>query len=320
MLANGGDGEDADLSDAADRVAFVTPLSGLLWAVAYDLDETGPWTPRPADPAAVGFEPSDPRTGVTVAVMRWHGSDSRERRAGAGLSTLDYGALFSRAWQPTEVSPVYGGGATLPMGMTADAVDGWGRLSGPWGRIEAEGAYLSGEVRQASLVPGVLYREPVPLVQSGGALESDFGGERMAAGLDLGYASGDPGQPLGAAPSGAPRLSTFHFHPEYRVDRILFRQIEGSFSDAVYLRPHLAADLARGARGNLSASLAVIGSRAVYGSSQPLGVEIDPTLRYESRGGIVAVLEHAVLFPLPGLNAGSSPLQSFRLRLQYRIP
>ncbi|HVO29909.1 MAG TPA: hypothetical protein VMV18_04200, partial [bacterium] len=34
MLGNGGDADDANLGDAADRVAFVTPVAGLLWAAS----------------------------------------------------------------------------------------------------------------------------------------------------------------------------------------------------------------------------------------------------------------------------------------------
>ncbi|MEO7094271.1 MAG: TIGR04551 family protein, partial [Polyangiales bacterium] len=36
MLANGGDCADCDSGDAQDRIAFVTPLAGLIWAAAYD--------------------------------------------------------------------------------------------------------------------------------------------------------------------------------------------------------------------------------------------------------------------------------------------
>ena len=38
------------------------------------------------------------------------------------------------------------------------------------------------------------------------------------------------------------------------------------------------------------------------GQKAPLGVEIDPTLAYGSRDGFNIALEHAVLFPLSGLD------------------
>ena len=83
------------------------------------------------------------------------------------------------------------------------------------------------------------------------------------------------------------------------------------------------------ASGELVASVATIYSRAIYaastpGGKNPLGVEIDPTLGWESSDGFAAVFEHAVLFPLAGLDnpaAGmrAKPAQRFLLRLQYRF-
>ena len=49
----------------------------------------------------------------------------------------------------------------MPRDYRASAFDGWLRLTFPWGRVEAEGAFLTASVEQASLVPGVLLRDPV---------------------------------------------------------------------------------------------------------------------------------------------------------------
>ncbi len=88
----------------------------------------------------------------------------------------------------------------MARGYDATAVDGWARITHPWFRIEAEWAALFATIQQASLVPGVLYREPVTGQQMGAALESEFGPEDsiFAAGLDAGYASGDPSPGFGA--------------------------------------------------------------------------------------------------------------------------
>lgn len=77
--------------------------------------------------------------------------------------------------------------------------------------------------------------------------------------------------------------------------------------------------------GQLTASLAGVASWAVYpestpGGQQALGIELDPTLVYESVDGFQVALEHAVLFPLAGLDNGlqnisAQPAQLLRLRL-----
>jgi uncharacterized protein (TIGR04551 family) len=215
-------------------------------------------------------------------------------------------------------------------------------------RIEVEAALLFATVDQASLVPGVLYREPVESTQFGVALESDFGdpGDLVGAGLDLGYASGDPQPGFGASPpvvSRAPevgalegpqadpprdnRVDNFRFHPDYRVDRILFREIIGTVTDAIYVRPHARWTIVRTLPGSLVVSVAAVASWAVEATSAPggenmLGVEVDPTLAWESRDGFQAALEYAALFPMAGLdnpaqNLDARPAQLVRGRLMY---
>ncbi|MEO6418982.1 MAG: hypothetical protein ABIP39_06220, partial [Polyangiaceae bacterium] len=181
------------------------------------------------------------------------------------------------------------------------------------------------------------------------AIETDVGRESDAFGfgIDGGYASGDraPGFGVGTATAnGAPAkagdlngpqanppydntVNNFRFHPDYRIDRILFREIIGSVTDALYVKPHVKLRLARAASGSITASVAAIASSAIYGTStpggqKPLGLEIDPTLAWDSRDGFHVALEHAVLFPFggfdnPELHLSAKPAQLLRLRLAY---
>jgi uncharacterized protein (TIGR04551 family) len=168
----------------------------------------------------------------------------------------------------------------------------------------------------------------------------------VTGGLDGGYASGNPtagfgvNTPLTAPPAkpgdlggnqinppGQMTIDNFRFHPDYRIDRILFREIIGAVTDAIYVRPHLRWNIVRIGKSDLSASLAAIASLAVYSASTPglkapLGVELDPTIAYGARDGFGAALEHAVLFPLAGLDnpmlgLHAHPAQLIRLRLTY---
>jgi uncharacterized protein (TIGR04551 family) len=290
-------------------------------------------------------------------MLRWRDDVARERRRRAGKTTVDYGAYVSYRWQGNDIPATYaavlGSSSLAPSqvmhrGYEAAAIDGWFRLTMPGFRLEWEGAAIVGKVDQASLLPGALFRQPIKSRQFGTALESEAGRPegRVGAGLDLGFASGDPAPGFGvfpragqaapkpgdldgaqAAPPRDNRIDNFRFHPDYRIDQILFREIIGAVTDAVYLRPHARWRIARVGPGTLTAAVALVASFAVYaastpGGKRPLGLEVDPTVVYAAKDGFQAALEYAVLFPFAGLDnpvAGlaAKPAQLIRLRLAY---
>ncbi len=359
MLAHGGDCDDCDGGDAADRVAFVTPIAGHLWAVAYDFTATGPYGRRRDQVRSVDLEPTDDVHTATFAVMAPRTELARLRRREAGLPTFEYGAYLSHRWQrndvPADWLPVaqpapIDAGQVMARGYAATATDLWLRLQLPRVRVEAEVAYLHARVDQPSLIPGVLLDRPVTSDQFGVAMESEWehSGGRAAAGLDLGYASGDPAPGFGAFPdpgaaaplpgdvdgpqASLPRdasVDNFRFHPDYRIDRILFREIIGTVTDAIYLRPHGRWRLVDDRHAQLDAELAVIWSWAAQAVStpsggRPLGLELDPGLTYRTRDGFGAALEYAVLIPgsgldNPGAGLSARPAQLWRLRLGYHF-
>lgn len=355
ILSNGGDCDDCDRGDASDRVAFVTPLLGHIFALAYDFSATGPTAPNHGG-RLVDIDPTDDVRTATFAVLRYRDDFARARRAAAGKSTLEYGALISHRRQDNDVPAWYVGSddevsrepaQRVHRGFRALAADAWARWTGPGWRIEGELAVLLASAEQGSLVPGLLLRQPISSTQLGGALQSEFGAEDAPyrVGVDFGFASGDPAPGFGAFPRdgvvGVPgeldapqlalprdsRIDNFRFHPDYRVDRILFRELIGTVTDAMYLRPHASLRLLDLPTSRLTASIAVVGSRALHASSTPggrtpLGIEIDPTLTWESNDGFRAVLDHALLFPLAGLDnpaqgRTAQPAQLLRLRLHY---
>ena len=356
MLANSGDCLDCDSGDAADRIALVTPIAGHIWALAYDFTSVGPTSTRKAG-GVIDVEPSDRVNSITFAVLKWKDDLSRERRRKADRLTLEYGAYVSYrnqdndipAWYVPAKDPVnLDSSQVMHRGFQGVAVDVWGRLTAPKLRVEFEGAVMVSTIEQASLIAGVEMRDSVDSLQWGAALESDIGApeDRLHGGLDLGIASGDPAPGFGAfqaVGAGAPqlgdldgpqadpprdnRIDNFRFHPDYRIDRILFHEIIGTVTDAFYLRPHIDWRVAELGPGNLTFSLAGIASFAIFASStpggkNPLGIELDPTLKYESRYGFQAAIEYGALFPLAGLDNPQQGLsaqfaQVFRLRLVY---
>ena len=329
MLTNSGDCLDCDSGDAADRIAFISPIAGHLWALAYDFTYAGPTLARPNNSRMVELDPSAAVRTLTFAVLRYRDDWGRERRRAAGKSTLEYGAYVSLRGQSQDVP-----GAYLPLslpvtvdssqvvyrGFQATALDAWGRLTLPWGHIQAEAALLLAQVAQASLVPGVLLANPIHATQSGAVVQSDFGepSARFGAGVDLGYASGDSAQ-YG--------VDNFRFASDFRVDQILFRELLGTVTNAMYFRPHARVRLYRSATAQLELSVALIASRAVSASGTPsgqapLGVEIDPTLSLDTKLGFSALLEHALFLPGAGFDnpaqgLSAQPAQMLRLRLAY---
>ena len=117
--------------------------------------------------------------------------------------------------------------------------------------------------------------------------------------------------------------STFAFHPNYKVDLILNRNILSRVQGAYYFRPSLDYDFMRNPNGQrLGGGFAGIWTRASQfmqtpGHRRDLGVELDAQLYFQSKdgvlnddldsmGGFYTMLQYGVLFPLGGLGYQSA--------------
>jgi len=103
-------------------------------------------------------------------------------------------------------------------------------------------------------------------------------------------------------------IRNFRFNQDYRIDMILWREIIGGVTDALYVR--MPASYAF--NDNISVFGAMIYSRALKPSSTPssgissltssqLGFEVDAGVRYQTDDGFYAQLAYGVLFPFSGL-------------------
>lgn len=226
--------------------------------------------------------------------------------------------------------------------------DLWARFERRHMRIELELAGTFGHlsIPDANPVTGRT-DDQLNLVQYGGALQGEyrFLSDKLKVGGELGFASGDraPGfgfyagrtsvnpNPAGTSVGTQPGsldgpqytcqtaggctdhyIRNFRFNRDYRVDEILFREIIGGVTDAVYVKPTLGYTVADG----LQVIASAIYSRAVYASSTPsqkdnsLGLELDLGARYQTEDGFFAGLTYAVLFPFSGLNPSNNPTQT----------
>jgi uncharacterized protein (TIGR04551 family) len=354
ISANGGDCEDCDHGDAADRAAFVAPLAGHLVAFAYDIAARGPFTRSRDGGHALALEPSDGAAGPTLAILKVHSPAALARRADAGRTSVEYGAYLARRAQDRDVPASYLPTATaetmftssdlVARGFSATSTGGWLRVSNATIRLEAELVYARANIAQPSLIPGAEITTPITSSQLGFALESEVTAGAARLGVDAGYASGDDAPGFGAFPvfgeaapaAGAfdgpqanpPRdrtVDNFRFHPDYHIDQILFREIIGTITDAIYLRPYARLALLEVGPGRLELGAALIASWAVEPTSTPsgeraLGIELDPQLRYASRDGFAMTLDYGLLLPgaaFDGTTLQAKPAQAFRARVGF---
>jgi uncharacterized protein (TIGR04551 family) len=360
ILTHSGAGIDEDFGDTVDRIQFAlpsvsTPIGRLTIVPILDFHNEGtlyadprlgPGQGQPFD-AAKG----DDARSLSLKVARLDTDDEVRRKTERNEASVNYGVYYSYRTQPY-LFPEWEGGfdpslasTTTPLESVhraayAHVADVWWRLlTGRW-RIEAEvaGVYGSiGDVRRS------LAEDPVPKVllrQWGGAAVVDYKvvPNRFTLGGEVGAASGDsaPGfgnvPQLGATPYGSLEgaqwnrtgdrtIHSFRFNPAYRVDLILFHQILGQVTDALYAKPKFRWDLLPG----LFLDAQVIYSRALDRKSTPsvaadgsggsanLGLELDAMLTYAAGDGFQAWLHYGILQPLGGLEPPGRSLSRAQL-------
>jgi uncharacterized protein (TIGR04551 family) len=231
--------------------------------------------------------------------------------------------------------------------------DVWVKVERKEFRVELEAAVIGGDIFNSATTgqPNGASMTPASLgvLQFGAVLQAEYRllDQALKIGIEVGFASGDPAPGFGYYParkvagvggqqvtqpgdidgpqwncpptggcSGAGfdnQITNFRFNPSFRPDLILFREIIGGVTDALYIKPNASYRVADG----FNVFAAVIYSRAIFASSTPsagpgkpgdanLGIEINAGARYETEDGFFGQLEWGILFPLPGL-ANSNP-------------
>ncbi|WP_437618544.1 TIGR04551 family protein [Sorangium sp. So ce1151] len=355
MVANSGDGYDSDYQSTVDRVMFVTGIKkyDIYFAGAWDWANEGATSAsfqelegQPYDLAQY----DDVDQYVFVAVRRKN-PELQKLELARGNMVLNGGVYFAYRQQTLANDSSAADPPGAPLGQTADDVatgyvhrgaemitpDVWFQLLYKKFRFELEAAMIYGslDVRGQGDTDYANFLSPddngwgirqfglatqAELIEMEGRLRIHFG---------FGYATGDDDvpslEPRGSAigamdPQNSTdrTYSTFRFHPDYRVDQILFRNILSRVQGAYYFRPGVDWDFARdknGQRAGLGA--AAIWSRAsefvqAPGNARDLGIELNAQLYFQSKdgtlnddpdkmGGFYTAVQYGVLFPLGGL-------------------
>ncbi|MFK8002062.1 MAG: TIGR04551 family protein [Polyangiales bacterium] len=267
------------------------------------------------------------RRGETVFDIGAHITARRQsyfgRLSNAFAPTADFENVEDRS-DPNNTITTY---AFARRDMRVYTPDLWMRLRTGGLRIELEAALTVGEIGNFENVfsdEQPFEEDPYRLLQFALALEADYRVPELDNKLYIrfagGFATGDRdidglswNDQNTLDQRGDRTLSQFAFHPNYRIDLILWRHIMGRVAGAMYLKPGLGYDIIRSPRGRLfGLSADVIYSRAAfeaqtYGSDPNLGLELNLAAYYRSEDGpgfldgFYASFQYGVLFPFQGL-------------------
>lgn len=341
ILTNSGDKIDSDYQSHADRILFVTGSRALdlYFGGAWDFPNSGRTSQTVMDQQGQPYNLSqyeNTHQWVLTAFRRMRPEIMRAKLAkgdvvvNGGVWAVYRQQLFANERISNSISAsndVFRDDLRR-VGAKAFITDGWLQILTKRLRWETELVYIHGSIENPlGVANGEYVQDNYKVRQLGAATELEY----RALNDDLklrfysGYASGDqgveglaPGQGLQPRGTSDKTISTYRFHPDYRVDLILFRNILSRVQGVYYFKPGVEYDFTKTLDGEKFGGRAeIIYSRAsspvqTPGNKADLGIELDLTLFYQSRdgslnndpsklGGFYAMLQYGVLFPLGGL-------------------
>jgi uncharacterized protein (TIGR04551 family) len=353
ILNNEGNGYDSDYQSTVDRIMFVTGIKkyDLYFAGAWDFINEGPISAVLGQQQGQAYDLGqldDVNQYVLMAVRRRDPELARQDLA-KGLPVINGGVylayrnqvLANDGTDPTTSGSLGQTTSNVTAGYSRRGAqffvpDLWLQFLYKKFRFEAEAAMVYGTVDNLQASGGtVVERNPTSdtdygwkMQQFGLATQSEFRAldDKLRLDFGFGWASGDPDLASLTAPNNGMQrqvtnnrtYSEFRFHPDYRIDLILWRHILNRVQGAYYFRPAVQYDFARDPNGQrLGGSAAVIWSRAsefiqAPGHRRDLGVELDFTVYFQAKdgslndspdkmGGFYTALQYGVLFPMAGL-------------------
>ncbi|APR99813.1 hypothetical protein BCY86_03315 [Pajaroellobacter abortibovis] len=343
MIYNAGDGVDSDWQTTYDRIQFISAIKplDLYGGLSWDFMDAGAIYGSPYDVyGGIPYDTSrlDNVNQTSFFIAKKQGPELQRLALAKGKLVTNAGLMFLYRNQFLSYPIIPPGPSSPNNGLERVGAywlnpDVWLQLLWQKLRFEAEFTTLWGSVEKT---PDLEDRNnPVKIRQWGLATQTEFRAmeEKLRLNFGFGWASGDPwARTLNPSSSGwqgplndgRGPLSTFRFHPDYRVDLIFFRRILSRIEGAYYFRPSIDYDFMRHPDGQkLGGGAAFIWSRAsefvqTPGHKRDLGAELDFQFYYQSKdgslnddpnkiGGFYGLLQAGLFFPLGGL--GYLPLE-----------
>ena len=322
---HGGVDLDSDFGDTEDRVMFSTLIPGtdIIGAVALDWSSVAPTSAQSGLLAnryggqAWDLDDNDDVNQYVLMISRRDSPKTFTDKVAQGGLALNYGVYFVYRTQGFDQTGVTLGETPpadqfVPRSLKVYTPDFWARLGYKNIELEFEGVTTIGSMEASDLgVDGEL-----KIRQFGAVLRSTFrffdGDLRLGA--EFGWASGDSQDnavqgELHASgtvlPSGDDTtFNKFFFDFDYNVDLILFRELYGTITNAMYFKPSLEYDINSKIRAKAWPVISFAHKPiATPGNQSGLGVELDADVSYhDDASGFSAGFAYGVLFPLGGMN------------------
>jgi len=325
---NGGYNMDADGGDTVDRVMFGTLIPGtrLKAGLAIDWPLTRPVSDQTdAGDAREGqqgwdLDDNDDVTQYVFVMSRMDKPEDFRETIDRGELAINYGVYFTYRTQAWDYNAaMLDGGpvdpdAFVPRDAKAYIPDLWARLGWNQLLLEIEAVAAVGNINRLTDQDPTL-DQSVALRQWGGVARGTYRAmqDKLKIGLEMGAASGDQydNTPQGSTHiSNAPTLpnatddtlSWFRFDPNYHVDLILFRELIGTVTNAIYAKPFMSYDLTKAIRLKVAnVTSFAMKPVATPGNGSMYGTEFDVDIGYDA-GGFSMGLAYGLLFPLDAMD------------------
>ncbi len=358
MLANDGSGLEANHGDNVDRIMFATKLAGHYIVPMFDWAVSGPTSEIVAVPSGQPFD-RDQRDDVdqfALAVLKRDKDAEIKEKLENDEWVLNYGVYGVYRTQSTDSADYFKNSDPKDAGQTSTQVVRNAQLfvGAAWAKflyrklsIEAEAVGITGNAENEA-VGGLAstFERGFDIRQWGAAIRGEykFLSDALTVRLLVAAASGDSAPGWGVYPlgntdpkagawdgiqqaNGSRRsINNYRFDPDFFVDLILWRQIIGTLTDGLVIRPGVQYNFTE----QLGARLDFVYSRAMYAASTPsgsysydesddqldasgvvtkvrnpnpnLGVEADARIFLQTDDGFNVWLQYGILFPLAGLD------------------
>ena len=362
ILANNGGDRDDDYGDYTDRAFLLFKLFGVYVGAAWDYVYSGATTEDPGDffgqPKDLG-EDDDVQQWVLTFFQRPLSKEEKDTRLKSLREdfkpAFDWGVYTVLRVQDRDLD--FGdydayrktGGAANYDDLSLLTREAWAVIPDIWLRFEKRFNYTSGirvELEAVGLVGeigNVSDDSATPserkIQQFGAALELEVQWEELwGFGLDAGFATGDdvrssrPGEIVLTDANSQPNreITTFRFDRDYHVDLLLFREVMGTISNAVYIKPWASYDFFEGPESALGFRVDLMYAQAMNPVATPggesfLGFEADLRFFYEELDKFNLDLEAGFLFPggafkhVDANNSANNRDPSFAFTLQARF-
>ncbi len=362
MVANAGNGLDDDYGDYVDRALLLFKVFGIYVTGAWDYVYSGAISD---DPAQAFGQPKD--LGSADDVNQWvfalfQKPLSEKEKAKREVDVYEhfkpafdwgvYGVYRQQSFDLDTTSFAAarksGGGPKIDdLGLVKR--DAWAVLPDLWFRFEKRFDYLTGlrlELELAGvfgeignigseLGGGADSRE---IQQFGAAFEAQLDYDQLSVGLNAGFATGDSAEGFGvldrntlSQQDGSPntKVTAFKFDRDYHLDLLLFREVIGTVTNAVYLKAWGAYDLFDSPEDTLGIRVDLEYAQALEAAATPgneafLGFEADVRAYFYNKSGFLFDLEAGILVPGGAFNyrpadSANNRNAEFAFTLQARL-